>query len=144
MDIDPGLFERFNGKIKEFLTSQGVNEIRQAILESGVHSDSGNLIDSVTYSGETSPGIHEFEIGAEYSSFLDTGTKSFDMKPSLRGKIIPIKTPAGIAFRRVSDRSTGWIHPGIRPYNYTTLAHEKLQRSIVKVVEDLSELQPEL
>jgi len=62
----------------------------------------------------------------------------------LMGKTIPLQTPEGLIFRKVGPNSKGWIHPGFEATNFVEKAQEKLYKGILKVVDNLSELSPEV
>jgi hypothetical protein len=70
------------------------------------------------------------------STFVESGSSPFDMKPGFLGsglsRIIPMKDGGGTKFRTVGMNSQGWRHPGIKPHNFIEKAIEKVQSADVE------------
>lgn len=134
-------------RINEYLEDNSEKIVRETIQESGIKKRTGELLSSVKYKGEVSPMVFRIEVGAEYTSYLNDGYEAFDMKPGLMGKTVPIQTPEGLIFRKVTPNSpaNSWIHPGMQAALFLEKSQKKLYEGILKIVDNnLTELSPEL
>jgi len=128
---------RFNNYLKD----ESKKVIENEITNVGIKRKTGDLLNSINFLGETKPWYWEIAIESDYASYLNDGYDSFDMKKGLIGKTIPLQTPEGLIFRKVSPNSTGWIHPGWEATHFVQNAEKKLYEGILKIVdESFSEL----
>jgi len=82
-----------------------------------------------------------------YFNILNEGFKSFDMKPGLLGKTVPMKLPGGaIIYRKVFDNSNSnpkkktlisnknWIHPGLVGAHIDEIVKNEMQDYINNIM----------
>jgi hypothetical protein len=112
-----------------------------------VNRVTGKLAQSIQVLAKQTPLVRIVKAGAEYADAIEDGYKAFDMKPGLRGKVIPIRVAQGtpgaaqvtlknfaggvatqgwVIFRTVGPNSTGWIHPGAAPRPFMAAAAEAI------------------
>lgn len=118
MDFDK-LEKEFDKAIEE-----GMDKLKDAI-ETTWHKKAGELLHTSKdkyLQGLSVERVGKDTIQATLTGFLpvgiEEGHKSYDMKPGLLGsglsKVIPIGKGAGRtpSFRRITQNTKGWIHPG--------------------------------
>jgi hypothetical protein len=112
-----------------------------------VNRVTGKLAQSIQILPKQTPLTRIVKAGAEYADAIENGIRSFDMKPGLMGKTIPIRVAAGtpgaknitlknfaggvstngwVIFRTVGPNSTGWIYPGKAPRPFMAAAAESI------------------
>lgn len=142
--VDEGL-DAIRRRINGYLQDNLPDVLAETIGEVGIRKRTGALLSSIKYLGEINPWYFSAVVEADYASYLNRGYASFDMKPGLMGKTIPIETENGLIFRKVGPNSKGWIHPGFEATHFIELAQKKLYEGILKIVENnLTELSPEV
>jgi len=80
----------------------------------------------------------DFSLNGALAVAVESGSDGFDMKPGiLKNKPfvnVPINDGSGNPiFRRMSKRSTGWNHPGIRARNLT----EQVEKEATPIIDDV-------